>query len=280
MSEASTVKIVADSISPFGCRLTTGIFSYWRAIHGEMLTHRALSRNSASSRAIPAPKMIQMIDEDPFVPIWWGKAEPGMQAFAEVEDKQACIDWWLEGKRLMVEHAKKGLALGLHKQIVNRVTEAYMRITIICSFTDPNNLLSLRHHKDAEPHFQELSGKIKLALNNSQPRALQVGEWHLPLVDFDDEIDKTLSPEDLIKVSVGRCARVSYLTHEGKREPSKDIELHDKLIVQEPLHASPAEHQAQAMPNGRYYGNFRGWRQYRKTFKNENIKTKLGLIDY
>lgn len=77
----------------------------------------------------------------------------------------------------------------------------------------------------------------------------------------------------LLKVSVGRCARVSYLTHEGVRDLAKDIELHDKLLSttqsEDPGHFSPFEHVAMALEMPETIGNFTGWRQYRKHFKNE-----------
>ena len=44
------------------------------------------------------------------------------------------------------------------------------------------------------------------------------------------------------EISVARCARVSYLTHDGKRDIAKDIQLHDRLANQNPPHASPFEH--------------------------------------
>lgn len=280
-----SVRVIADSISPFGCRLTTVEKRYARIIHSEELTHKMFSRNSASSRAIPAAKMISSVDEDPFVPTWWGKNEPGMQAYAEVEDKQAAIDWWLEGKRLMVEHARRGLAMGLHKQIVNRIIEPFIWITVISSFTDAANYLALRDHHAAEPHIQINAKLLKEALNNSIPRSLAVGEWHIPYITSEEFYQTTAQNlgwgiDDLIKISVGRCARVSYLTHNGMRDPLEDIKLHDKLLVSEPLHASPAEHQAICMGDDKYYANFRGWKQYRKTLVRENIETKLGLVDY
>ena len=47
-------------------------------------------------------------------------------------------------------------------------------------------------------------------------------------------------------MSVARCARVSYMNHDGsKPDIQKDFDLHDKLVVMKPAHASPAEHQAQ-----------------------------------
>lgn len=341
------VKTLAHSISPTGDELVTQEWCYPRKIHSEGLTHRVLSRNSASSRAIPVEKMLSRIEEDPVIPIWWGANQAGMQAFAEVEDKEAAKHWWLEGAAFAVAHARRGQALGLHKQIVNRVTEPYMWITVIYSFTTCSNLYGLRVHKDAEPHFQKIARMSKEAYEESRPRAVELkeGQWHLPLIYDEDRVlarklvedtnaenhvidgDAYPSAEEierqmdmvLVKVSVGRCARVSYLTHDGRRDLMEDIKLHDRLSVQEPLHASPAEHVAQALSWPRWFkkgwpslaahtsrelnikrmeareryekgsdfgvgemaveaalaqiqsGNFRGFRQYRKTLKNEHI---------
>jgi hypothetical protein len=255
---AFEARILADSINDeTGDRLTTWCSTYPRKIHSEMLTHKALSRSSASSRAIPVAKMLSNIEADPVVPIWWGANEPGMQAFGEVEDKAGAEAWWREGIAASIAHARRGVELGLHKQIVNRVVEPGMWITVIYSSTTVSNLYGLRIHSAAEPHCRKIVTMMKEAQDASTPKKLKPGEWHLPLIfDEDWEIAKTVdSPlpnmvnvtNYLVKVSVGRVARVSYLTHDGKRDLVEDIKLHDKLIVQEPLHASPGEHVAQAM---------------------------------
>lgn len=302
-----SAKVLADSIAPCGSRLTTIEATYPRFIHAEIMTHRILSRNAASSRAIPALKMIARVEAEPVIPVWWGKNEPGMQAWAEVEDKDAALGWWLEGQRMMVEHARKGTALGLHKQIVNRVLEPWMWITVIMSATSWSNLFGLRVHKDAEPHFQRIAGMMKAAMAASAPQQLGVDEWHTPLIFPVDrwaaftlvtgratdperllslpdkhpdllDIWRDLPPQThreieslLVKASVGRCARVSYLTHDGRRDLAEDVALHDKLVVAAPLHASPAEHVAKALGERRRIGNFVGWHQYRKMLVNEHI---------
>jgi hypothetical protein len=56
-----STKILADSISPDGVRLTTLEVVMPRIVLAEFNTHRMLSRNSASSRAIPIEKMIRMV---------------------------------------------------------------------------------------------------------------------------------------------------------------------------------------------------------------------------
>jgi hypothetical protein len=108
----------------------------------------------------------------------------------------------------------------------------------------------------------------------------------LPLIQPDDiEWSSTWSStyERLRKISVGRCARVSYLTHDGKRDQQADIDLHDRLLTSG--HWSPFEHVAEALavppvnPGPEYLpahpgcsGNFRtGWRQYRKLFSAEYV---------
>jgi hypothetical protein len=66
-------KIVADSLSIHGDRLTTLLITFPRFILAEVNTHRMLSKNTSSSRAIPFEKMIQSVEKDPFIPIAWQK---------------------------------------------------------------------------------------------------------------------------------------------------------------------------------------------------------------
>ncbi len=81
----------------------------------------------------------------------------------------------------------------------------------------------------------------------------------MPLVQ-DDE--RTLPIDALKKVSAARCARVSYLTHDGKRDIEKDIELCDRLWSDR--HMSPFEHVATPARIDKFHANFRGWVQMRK----------------
>lgn len=72
-------KIIADSIMPAGNRITTMEVVMPRIVLAEFNTHRMLSRNSASSRAIPFKKMVKTVEDNPFVPIAWMKEHSGMQ---------------------------------------------------------------------------------------------------------------------------------------------------------------------------------------------------------
>lgn len=259
-----SVRILADSIAPCGARLTTREWTYPRGIHAEIMTHKMFSKNSASSRAIPTEKLIQRVVEDPFVPKYIGANKSGMQAGEELsDDDKGIARWnWLDLRDHAVRRAKEMLKVNVHKQVVNRAIEPWMWITVIASATENDNLWGLRCHEMAEPHFQELAYMDRDAVASSIPKVLKAGEWHLPLIFPEDrnqlwgmverpgvahEVLEAEHDRLMVKVSTGRCARVSYLTHDGKREIEKDVELHDRLVVQTPLHASPAEHVAQAM---------------------------------
>lgn len=311
LPESYAVKIIADSIGAHGIRLTTWALTYPRFVHAELMTHRVFSRNAASSRAIPSEKMRRMVAETPALPVWWGKNQSGMQAREELSDERppqpppyyvpglgwdsmADIHWplsprgeaqrlWLQARDLMLEYSEKLAALGLHKQLCNRLTEPWMPITVLVSATTFANFFHQRDHKDAQPEIQVIATEMHYQYLEAKPRKLAVGEWHLPYITDEDYKDpivaggrhgSTHSIDVLMQVSVGRCARVSFLTHEGKRDAAKDIELHDRLAAtadsEDPGHFSPFEHVAECLPDDFPSGNFKGWRQYRKSFENES----------
>lgn len=285
------VKLLKDSISAEHKRLRTFQLRYPRFIHSELMTHRVFSRNASSSRAIPVKRMIEDILADPAMPIHWGANQPGMQAHKELPKHIA--EWakmeWLASMQVAVKQAQRLHDLGAHKQIVNRILEPYMHINVVLTATDLANWYALRRDADAQPEIKHLAELMWCVQECSVPTLLQPGEWHLPYVDTENvRWNDPISVNNAIKVSVARCARVSYTLHDGSSSTiEKDIELHDKLVVATPLHASPAEHQAtpdimgqgHQGPYGEWipprwrrkfeHGNLHGWIQYRKTLKNE-----------
>lgn len=249
------------------------MMTYPRIIHSEHLRHRMFSFNAASSRAIPVEKFIKQVQDDPFIPIHWGAAQKGMQAYDVLSPENAavCEMDWLLCRDESVSRVRSMLHHGLHKQIANRLLEPWMWTTVICSGTSGawNNFFALRCHPEAEPHIQKLAYMARDCMKASWPKLLEVGDWHLPLTGFPG--DEILSKDELIKVSAGRCARVSYLTAEGTRDVSQDIALHDRLVASK--HFSPTEHQAMCgvedtfISNGGNFGH--AWIQYRKTLLGE-----------
>lgn len=286
-----TATIVADSVSPQGHRLTTFQLRYPRFIHAEVMTHRVFSRNASSSRAIPVAKMIEDLRRDPAMPTFWGSNKPGMQAGEELTgtDFEDVRIQWLLGMNDAIFRAEILIKLGLHKQIANRVLEPWAHINVVVTATSFENFYALRRHPDAQPEIKVLADAMWQAQQESLPQLLHPGEWHLPFITEDDRREAYNGPsqsyswETLKRISVARCARVSYLTHDGRQTTwDEDTALFDRLVGTMPLHASPAEHQAtpdiieREFVGGGYewshdyeHGNFTGWRQFRKMLPGE-----------
>jgi thymidylate synthase ThyX len=268
--------IIADSKNELGQRLTTFVLEFPRIVLAEFNTHRILSRNSASSRAIPFKTMLKKVMEDPFIPIAWQKDHVGMQGtdyFTQEEiEEYGIIENYLFARDCAVQSAKRqsqltklpnGKWLGVTKQLVNRLLEPFLYHKVICTGTEWENFFALRAHKDAEIHIADLAQKMLDAYNNSEPNQLKENQWHIP---FGDKFDLTRLNEmvaleintreeaskynellqDLkVKIATARCARVSYDNFDGTDSYQKDIELFNRL--KESGHMSPFEHCAKAM---------------------------------
>ena len=273
---AFSARVVLDSRSPAGARLTTMEVRYPRFIHSEMMTHRMFSRNAASSRAIPIKKMISSVRDEPAMPVYWGRNQTGMSAREEIAPEIADLAkaQWQLALADALRHAER-LAekdIDLHKQLVNRLLEPFAWITVIITASDWANFFTQRCHPDAQPEIKHLADMMLSEYNASVPDAVAMGRWHVPLIQPDE---RELPDEELCKLSVARCARVSYLTHDGRRDREKDIELYDRLIDGGANgHWSPFEHVATpaADPLARS-ANFSGWEQFRKRFPQEHVTT-------
>ena len=234
--------------------------TFHRFVLAEFNTHRAFSRNSASSRAIPAHKMIKRVVETPAIPLAWPKEQSGMQGGESVDEQTAweAENVWLDAADAAVLYAQRLVDLGIHKSLANRLLEPFLWHTVIVTATDYENFFKQRCSPLAQPEIRAVAELMMLeAYDRSTPKLVHYGEWHTPYVDKEE----SLSLLDAIAVSVARCARVSYLTHDGKRDPQEDINLYNKLIKADPPHLSPLEHVA--TPGNGYMGNFLGWKQWR-----------------
>ena len=323
MSNLARAVIVADSISELGIRLTTFQLRYWRPIHSELMTHRVLSRNAGSSRARPSEAIIEQVRNEPWGPIHWGANQAGMQAHVELQEPalELAQREWCRAARLAADSASAMVKLNAHKQIVNRLLEPFTYIDVLVTATDYNNWFALRDHPDAQPEIRELAQLMRAEYNRCIPHEIHMGEWHLPYITDDDwalalqmvraeSISNGMGIPNIYlaqleivrKISVARCARVSYKAFDGTVAPlAKDLALFEQLLVSQPLHASPAEHQAtpddmqwiqriavgdpadpddddenllstdQEWINPELHGNFTGWKQYRKMLPNEFV---------
>lgn len=279
-----TAKIIAHSRADNAPDLITLECRYPRFIHAEFMTHRVFSRNASSSRAIPIERMIQDVIDDPAMPVAWGSNKPGMQAGEECTNPVKFWEWgyelisptkvpaedaWLAACDYAVHMASAFAQAGYHKQIANRLLEPFSHISVVVTATEWQNFFDLRCHPDADPTMRALAEAMRDAIAASTPD--DDDEWHLPYVKdaetiyewFDANRDSPYSfTEVLAMISAARCARVSYLNHDGSNpDIEKDLALAKKLL--ESKHMSPSEHQAKASP-GQKSRNFNGWKQFRE----------------
>lgn len=272
---APSARVVADSVSAItGQRLTTIQVTLHRFVLAELNTHRAFSRNSASSRAIPVEKQLAKVISNPAWPLEWPCEQPGMQggAFLEGQDLMDADQLFAEAHHAVTGLVQRYLAAHpdketrLHKSLVNRLLEPFMWHTVIITSSEWQNFFDQRCSPLAQPEIRVPAEMIFDAYNASLPVILGKGDWHTPYIQ-DDEYDLFDLPFRCM-VSAARCARVSFLTQEGVRDPEKDIELYDRLMSATPKHWSPTEHVATPAKRKRLWrpaplGNFQQWHQLR-----------------
>lgn len=294
-------RVLADSVYQtsrlgvpgVGPRLTTLLVCFPRFVLAEFNTHRVFSRNSASSRAVPVDKRIAAVRARPFVPEAFGRNRPGMRATEDLLDTPAefARDQWLAAAADACDRAEALASAGVHKQLANRVLEPYLWHEVVVTATEWSNFWNLRCHPAAQPEMRRAAEAMRAAYEASAPRVLSADEWHLPFIDEEDvsraEADvraeegweeegwRWRAADRLVRISSARCARVSYLTHDGRRAPEEDLRLHGQLL--EGGHMSPFEHPARpfsaaeqrSRSSEEFEGNFRGWVQYRKLIPRE-----------
>lgn len=260
-----TAKVICDSISEQGIRITTLEVEAPRIILAEINTHNAISKNCSSTRAITLKKAIQQIRDNGFEPLYLGKKQSGMSAEVEInsESKLHALYLWNEAKDEMI-HIVERLddECELHKQISGRLLEPFQMVKQVLTATDWENFFNLRLHRDSQPEICMLAYKIYKAIEDSKPQLLKSGEWHLPYLltntdnVFDSEtpyscfyrdedgytVEHLLTLEQALKYSAARCASVSYRTEEMTFDKAENI--FSRLLEADVLHSSPAEHQA------------------------------------
>ena len=308
-----SAKIVADSVSPQGDRLISVLCTFPRIILAEVNTHRMLSKNTSSSRAIPFLKMVEAIKNNPFIPIAWQKHHSGMQGneyhtgegnVGDINYKARAERNWLRARDFAVEQAKHLYEDSLvTKQLCNRLLEPFMWTTMLITGSKEgwDNFFNLRcpsykligldeenvksrkewlekiqfssalhpsmypktdvewlqiNKGQAEIHIMDLAEKIYDAVNESTPKQLQAGEWHIPMISDSESLK--LSTNDQIKLSVGRAANTSYTVVGDGKELTLEhaIKIHDKCV--ELVHSSVFEHCARAMSSAEYESFYKG----------------------
>ena len=244
--------VICDSISEKGIRLTTFEIEYPRIVMSEFNTHRSVSKNSSSSRAIPVSKMLEHTQNINLKPIYFGSKKSGMQAGDELDGNDLINAklFWEAALFDAITWATELDELGVAKEVCNRLVEPFQLVKVVCTATDWDNFFNLRLHPDSDPNICMLAYKMYEAMQESEPIELKAGEWHLPFVNvgwngkgemcYADDDFNFVELEQAIKLSAASCASVSYRT-EGMTLEKAD-KIFDMLIKAEVVHSSPLEH--------------------------------------
>jgi thymidylate synthase ThyX len=224
-----SAEVVCDSLSVHGPRLTTFRLRYPKFLHGELMTHRVLSRNASSSRAVPTERLLVEVRDDGLRAtfVWWGADQRGMQALSELSDAKDGLNenlmtreqhephdtgwgdtsfvetsprerqmiYWRKAALDAAKWAELSERNGAHKQLVNRMLEPYSHINVLATATEWDNFFGLRLHRDAQPEMRELAVRMWEARRSSEPRLIGPGSWHLPFVTMGDPgVDEDAEP--------------------------------------------------------------------------------------
>lgn len=275
-----SAKVIADSKFE-GSRLVTLEIELHRFILPEFNTHRSISRNFQSSRAVPVKQMIEQVRNNPAMPVHWGMNQPGMVADSEVQGftKQQSIKRWKWAAKKAAECAEALNEAGVHKQVVNRLLEPFMwtKGVVTATIDDWQAFLKLRLHKDAQPEIKALAYEIGQAIINSSSAELSDGDWHMPYFGDGYYLKGCgIDVEEAVMISASCAGQVSYRKLDDSLEKAKKI--YDMLNLpsegvypENPPHFSPTEHQVifEQWATNSMSGNFHkeGFIQYRKALE-------------
>lgn len=264
-------------------RVITLELEFPKFILAEFSKHRNISFNTSSSRAIPVEKMLETIQEHP-IQFKWTKKGPGMSG--EPLDKDSptfknANEIAVEIRNFLIKKVKQLDAIGIHKQHANRFLETFQTVKVIATanYYRWMDFLWLRLDDAVQPEMYDLAKEIQEAINNSTPEKRGKNEWHIPYVDGVEEY-KDLPLLDKLKISASCCAQVSYRKLDTSIE--KSIDIYNKLVGGQKLHATPFEHQF-AWDSSSNVGNITWGRQFRHIIENTrklNLSLEEEIKDY
>lgn len=279
-----SARIVAKSKSAYsGQEIVTWEYEAPKCILAELNTHGIMVKNAQSSRAVPVKKVIEQIRNNPVTPVHWGSNQAGMVAGEEIANQVKVFDVeydpevpddgyrtrevaWKVAAREASDTMQNWDNAGYHKQIVNRIGEAFTFVKGVITATEIDNFFHLRYHPDADPYIQELARCMWEAYEQAEHEVLYEGEWHTPYVDhFKRDVNGEMAYinpdcenepmwvtiEQALKISSAACGQVSYRKLDTSEETVERV--WDRLMNGDIIHASVTGHQATPLKDPTYY---------------------------
>lgn len=199
----------------------------------ELLTHRRLSRNASSARAMGTTRYLSMGN---YVPDTFYSGGKGMQS----SDTPIKYQWlakflWNNAFKSASFYTRLLEKLGVAKEQRNRLIPPTKIIAGIVTGTEDGwkHFLSLRNNPNADKAMQELAVEIDWIIRklDYDSNNWTYSDWHIPYSPDDGDF------EHRAKVAAARIARVSY-----NRPPNgkDDLALANQLLKDK--HLSPFEH--------------------------------------
>ncbi len=265
--KGTRVRVLADSRSPRGHRLTTVECRFPRRILQQVRTYGMLEYSVRSNRAVPTRVLLEELTYDPYIPPVWLSAGKGMQPGGPATGPHLkLIEDAERHMRGVVSKCVQQMATGgCSKEQVNDYLHSWAWSWAVVTGTDDawDHLFRQRCAPDAQNEFQDLANKIKVAFDGSVPKELAVGDWHLPYVNSYERDSREISSgkTGVRGLSAARCARVSYQPFDGVSDPEAEYARAAKLLADE--HMSPFGHQAQATNTSGRSAKFLGFNSNR-----------------
>lgn len=165
--------------------------------------------------------------------------------------------------------------------------EEYISVNGLSYFDEDLNIITeyigtSENESMVYPAIQAIAAHIYNIYSLQTPTELKEGDWHIACSSGLD----SYSIDDKLKVSMSRCAMISYANEDKEEDLASHLERAKRL--QESQHWSTAEHQYQVPTKaellsedfavsweidntnravykiGKYFSNIRGWKQFRK----------------
>lgn len=277
-----SAEIVLDSYNNITeARCTTIEFIMPKWLVAEFNTHRMLAKNSASSRAIPTSKLIDMVETNPVCPIDFRQKNTGMVADTVVDEQHLRLlyDEWYGASRDMLARVKRMLAIGkgVDKQRVNRLLEPFMWTTVVSTATEWENFFTLRDHEAAQPEFGLVASIANQLFRLNEPQIIVAGEWHLPYIseaEYTSLLKEGVPSYQIALASAARVSRVTYVKQDVKYTFDEEVQKGIKLAKDR--HMSPLDQVSMATNSRNFFGHSYSYKPLRKFIVGESGSKKHG----